>query len=183
MAFEEERAYSDVLIKIRKTCSVLFTVLKICFIVFLAGWSILLLAYIYLLFFPVPSDISSSVGVSTLTRIFFFGLLTLALLRFTVLILKDMRNGEPPFTLIQSKRIRIMAYLVFTQAILDFLFSTDLIPLIFKNGFVQGFQAASTGEPVFFLNLGALVFAVILYCISISFEYGALLQQDKDAFI
>lgn len=183
MAFEEEKEYDASLKKVRKTCRAFFYALRTLYILALIVWVALLLVCIFSVLFPEPFFQSGSVTVLTLGQVAVFGVLSVFLIRNAMLIFRDMHRGESPFAITQSKRIRVIAYLIFIQAILESVFSTALTTLFVNEDFALAYQVSNPTEPSLFVNIGALVVAVLFYCLSIAFEYGALLQRDKDTFI
>lgn len=75
-------------------------------------------------------------------------------------IFRDMRSDDTPFEMKQVRRIRKIAILYFIISMIDFE--------------SRGFSMSLT------LNLLGIVGALMLWCISIIFEYGCELQQQSD---
>jgi hypothetical protein len=110
-----------------------------------------------------------------------FGLLSAVFIGIVTLILQDITKGATPFSRKQSKRVRLIAYLMFARVIFELLFVTATTAL-YPNGLVilSYYHISESSVPTVYLNFEALISAIVCYCISLAFEYGALLQRDSD---
>lgn len=96
-------------------------------------------------------------------------------------IFADALRGCPPFSVKQIKRVRFLSYLVLAFAALETLFSFGDAVLFndFGNHVTMVQTTAVSGSSIK-INCGAIFMAIILYCLSIFFEYGTLLQRLSD---
>jgi len=180
---KEELAYTAALSKVRKACRIAYLVIRVLFIMGLIVWMLLLVTCILLLVFPGFLGLVGSVDVPTVVQIIVSGLMVILMLWFVLLVLKDMYKGGSPFTLVQSKRIRAIAYVLFARVVVGAFLSSGLLPLFAKENVFVGFQSTDPTQPTLFVDVGTLIIAVVFYCVSLVFEYGTLLQREKDTFI
>jgi hypothetical protein len=112
------------------------------------------------------------------------GLLSAAFIGIATLILQDISKGETPFSRKQSKRIRLIAYLMLAQVILELLVTT-VTTTLYPDGLVvlSYYRISSSSTPTTYIDFGMLISAIVCYCISLAFEYGVLLQRDSDDFV
>jgi hypothetical protein len=112
-----------------------------------------------------------------------FGFLPAVFIGIVVLVLRDISQGETPFSKKQSKRVRLIAYLMFARVVLEVLlfvviaaFYPDALTSL--SYYVSGSSALTVS-----FDFEALISAIVCYCISLAFEYGALLQRDSDDIV
>ncbi|MEQ3361855.1 hypothetical protein, partial [Raoultibacter massiliensis] len=81
----------------------------------------------------------------------------------------------------QVKRIRTMALLMIWLAVLELTMSAGSAILFLQSGIeIQVVGTTDLGGSVVKINGGAIFMAAVLYCLSVFFEYGSLLQQLTD---
>lgn len=96
-------------------------------------------------------------------------------------ILKDIAQGNSPFEYVQVKRIRRIAWILVAYVVIDMISASNLSAFISSGGF--GIENSSFHESptlVLSINFGVLVSAVVVYGLSIIFEYGSVLQEQSD---
>ena len=166
--------------KIKSTSKVLATLFKIARILCFIGIGIVTAGIIYVMFFGnldlivlngktvvhSPYDLFNITGVDNWQIIFTaFAVLTSLILltflfRYAQEIFKDICVDSSPFETKQVKRIRKIAVFFFVISLLDFQ--------------VQDFSVPFT------MNFIGIVGALMLWCISLIFEYGCELQKESD---
>lgn len=183
MAFEEEKTYNTLLAKVRKACKVAYCVLRAFFIFACALWVVLIATSIITLLLPDVVDWSAIINAPAFIQIILLGFLSILIIYQGMLVFRDIYKGESPFSEKQSRRIRIMAFVIFAQVILETV-SSAVVPALFATDHLSvSYETTSSTEPTLYVNLQGIVFAVIFFCLSFAFQYGSLLQQDKDDFV
>lgn len=84
-------------------------------------------------------------------------------------IFKDFNRSHTPFAPAQTRRLKIIAYLMLALGLIPFAIESTLMHL-----YAPGTERCPTFE---FSNL---VYATIFYCLSLIFDYGRVLQQQSD---
>ena len=135
--------------------------------------------------FQSSADTDNGLGQSVfrLFTILAIGGLISTLLRIIVDILRDVSKSKSPFSTVQIKRIRLLAILFVAYGVFDSLLSSNVSSMLALNGMWFGSTTAtSTAEITIALNFTAFIAAVIIFALSIVFEYGTNLQQQADSF-
>lgn len=180
MALGEGKKRDRLLYKVRCACRLSYVLLWILFVVFVMLWLLPLLLSLFSSMLPHAFKWINSLTMSTPLDSLIFGLSPTAFIAIMMLILRDVSQGEIPFSRKQSKRIRLIAYFGFAQVICELLFSL-VITALYPDGLVfLGYYVPSSTAPLIKLDFQALVFAIVCYCIFLVFEYGTLLQSDSD---
>jgi MFS family permease len=114
---------------------------------------------------------------------FVLGLLPAAFIGIAMLILRDIAKGETPFSKKQSRRVRLIACLMFAWVVLGALLSAQ-VTTFYPDALVSlSYHISDSSTPTLYLDFGVLISAIVCYCISLAFEYGALLQRDSDDIV
>lgn len=175
-----EQAELDHAIGKAKTVSrVIFYLCNIVTVLVLAAWVIL----IALSFFDyLTSDNTDLLGflLALVVATAFFAWIV-SFVRFVALIFSDILKGKSPFSQKQIARIRILSALMMVFFFMDLAFSFGSITLSNQFGIqVTLVKTSFAYNPPVSINGGALFMAVVLYCLSVFFEYGSLLQRLSD---
>lgn len=102
--------------------------------------------------------------------------------------IRHVGKSTTPFEKKQVKRIHLLAFLLLIYAILDSFFAEHLFALFLLGLQDIGYNGISSivfDRPWFIpeLNIGAFVAAIVVWCISLVFEYGIELQLDSDSIL
>lgn len=155
-------------------CRIIKNVSLVCLVCFLILWA---------LFFVLQliGFLNDGFDLIAFVHSILFGSAVAVILISVIRIFSDAKKQVTPFTSKQSKRIVVIAIMVLILAINDVLF--PMSELIYTSSFSQyiGFEidTGDTYSPPT-LNLGMLLFSLLLMCLSVIFKYGYLLQQLSD---
>lgn len=170
--------------KVKKKCSVFHLVLKVIFFINITVLVGLILLIALDLLFPSIANGQVSQYPAALLAGILSSVFCILILRVTILIFKDISNGITPFSSAQVKRIRLIALFLLLYSILETLLPMGLTDIISYSDFSIGyFVAAGTNEPSISINIGALIAATIVYCVSVAMEYGIVLQNQSDEIL
>lgn len=95
-------------------------------------------------------------------------------------VFEDISKGSSPFTFIQSKRIGLVGGLLVAGVVVEAFISPDFSSMVSVNGADFGFDATLRENPTVFINRLYLIGAIVCFCLSYVFKYGALLQRLSD---
>jgi hypothetical protein len=184
VVLKEDKERSNILCAVSRTCKLAYIFLRILLVITVLAWLLPFLLGLLHLMFPHVFTWLDSLVISAPFDLLVSGLLSAVFIGIVTLILRDISKGETPFTRKQSKRIRLIAYLTFAQVILELLFSMVATALYPDGLVILGYyHIPESSALTMYLDLQALIFAIICYCISLAFEYGVLLQRDSDDFV
>ena len=162
-----------------KVCYLLFrALLVLCTIAGVAFVSVAIIALFR------PSD-DLSVIVQSWTAL--FSVLILSILLVVIFgniysLLKDITKGESPFKRKQAKRFRNISFALVIYAVLSLLISVVEPALI--DIYTDSLQiAAVVDDTGSHINLMTIVFALVMFSVSVIFEYGAKLQEQSDEIL
>jgi hypothetical protein len=181
MALQEDKERSELLRKVRRTCKTAYALLRVLCVTIILAWLLLFLLGLFRFILPRAFQWVDEFVVSAPLDSLIFGLMPAVFIGIAMLVLKNISKGETPFSRKQSRRIRLIAYFMFAQVLLELLFSTA-ISVLYPDGlvFLNYYRASSFSTPTTYLNIEMLISAIVCYCISLAFQYGALLQSDSD---
>ncbi len=172
-----DRETSDALTRANKVCRFINIALKATSLVFIVFWLIAAGIMIY----PLIGPDSNSSGYSSFLAPFLFigqGVSIAAMLIVFIKILSDVSKGESPFTMMQVKRLRMIAGLLLLYGFLDFAVSLNTAAAQL-SGLDAGYISVS-GNAIVFLNFSPLIAAAVVFAFSFVFKYGVLLQELSD---
>ena len=92
---------------------------------------------------------------------------------------KDIAEGGSPFTLAQSKRLFVIGCLMLGGVVAEALAFGNPAPAISVAEVHVGYDDLAAPDTIY-LNAAYLAGALISFCLSFVFKYGALLQQLSD---
>lgn len=172
-----DRETSDALARANKVCRFINIALKVTFLVFIVFWLVAAGMMIYPL---IGTDQISSEKSSFLTALFFIGQGVSIAIMFIVFIkiLSDVSKGESPFTMMQVKRLHMIAGLLLLYGVLDFAVSLNTAAAQL-SGLDTGYISVN-GNAIVFLNFAPLIAAAVVFAFSFVFKYGVLLQELSD---
>lgn len=163
------------------------TLLKCCFLVALIAYgafaAIMLLGSILSDLFPDRVSFTYLSGVFDSLAFGIHGVLVLALFWCGYRIFKDISSGASPFSVKQSNRIQAAALLFVVYAVLDLIWCPQLLSLLSIGTVDIGYQNLTSGPLVLQLDTGVLAAAAMLFCLSLIFRYGAVLQRLSDDIV
>lgn len=184
MAFEEEKEYKSMLVKLSKTCTSSYRILKTTLIALLVAWLVLLTLSVLAIFGFIPLGWQTNVSAISIIHIFANGLTAVLFLWLATLFFKDISSGSTPFNDIQANRIRNISLIIIVKVVLEAIFSVIIDPSFNTGALDVSLQAGvRSEEPTLGLNLELAIVAIFLYCLSKVFKYGSLLQKDKDDYV
>lgn len=94
---------------------------------------------------------------------------------------ENIAEGDSPFTLAQSKRLFAIGCLMLAGVVAEALAFGSPAPFMAVPGVVDFGYTIDQGQPgTVYLNAAYLAGALISFCLSFVFKYGALLQQLSD---
>lgn len=173
---EDTQSIREAYSKVKKICKAIQIVCGISLMCFLFAWALLVMTTIFgAVTEPSPQSIAQA------AYCFIFGIIVVAMIWIAFRIFSDAVHGESPFVPKQIRRIRIasllLIVLVFVEALTLFDFSSGVVVSNLDIGFVRvGGEEQHSIE----INAGALFLSIVLYCVSVVFEYGVLLQRFTD---
>lgn len=91
----------------------------------------------------------------------------------------DIFIGNSPFTIEQSKRLRLIGFLMLADIIFIALSSATPFPGTHIGMFTLGIIPPENPEGIT-IDVSSLLWAILCFCFSYVFRYGALLQQLSD---
>lgn len=170
--------------ELRRKIRVVHIFFKILFIVSVVLWVAVTVYAIYDVFGNLSSSEYLGQSLVNLITVTFIGAAILVLFRMVVVILTDVSKGRPIFSQDQVKRTRIIAIMFVIYGCIDSVLTSNFSSWVFVDGF--GFGGSSVGgnsEVMISFNMGAFIAAVVIYSISLVFEYGTELQQQSDSIL
>jgi hypothetical protein len=157
--------------------------LRILFVIAVLAWLLPLLLSLIRFLLPPGFEWLDSLEISIPLDSLILGLLHAVFIGIVTLILRDISKGETLFSRKQSKRIRLIAYLMFVRVALELLLFAIAAALYPDTIVTLSYRVSESSASTVYLDFEALVSAIVCYCISLAFEYGALLQRDSDDFV
>lgn len=105
------------------------------------------------------------------TQVLYTGFMS-AILFITGLIFKDISRECTPFSINHVKKLKLISKLIIALNI--------LIPIVRVVYYLLFALNTNQNVTITDVNVGNIVFAAILYCLALIFEYGVELQQQAD---
>lgn len=94
---------------------------------------------------------------------------------------EDISKGESPFTFVQARRLAIIGCLLTVGILVEALVFTGSNPsLSIPDAVNMGYEGSPSVKQMFFINGAYVVGAILSFCLSYTFKYGALLQKLSD---
>ena len=182
MTTEEYTKTEASLNRLKKSAKAIRVFFKVIFVLFCIVWVMLVALFGFLSFFPeIVSPDAESAGAVPFILCIVFGLLIAVFLRQAIHFLSDIEKGESPFSMRQVRRIRVVALIFMVYVVVEAVFSIGQTTLVESGSLMVKYSVTSVNSnPTLSINFGMLSAAAILYCLSLVFEYGTLLQQLSD---
>lgn len=114
------------------------------------------------------------VMMSTLPYVFVFAI-GLILLIVLMRAFSDVSREKTPFTIVQANRIRLLGILLLAYCVVEAILSADPLRAEINDLVVQ-----VHASPGIFFDAKLLIAAIVCFCLSYVFRYGALLQWLQD---
>lgn len=165
------------LCRIRKISKAALLCCKSFFVAFVAFWMLIFCVSLYSVF---SSDSSFAVDVEwfDLLSLICVGALISLILKILSDVFGDTARGQSPFTMVQVKRVRIVAIALFADAVVGIFASPGFISSLHIAGFDVDYTVS--GQVVIPVDLGEILAALCLIALSFVFKYGVLLQEFSD---
>ena len=166
--------------RIKKVCKWLYRLFIVIFFLYLGN------TLLFLILGAIGLSSSATSGIAADTDL--FGLISITIMAIPLLfiaiivanILKDISKGKTPFSKKQVSRIRIISLLLLIGAILITLLSPGFINILVGDTLVLGQVVSLPIDGSIPVNISQMLLALVVYCLSLVFEYGILLQQQSD---
>ena len=160
------------LVRTRKICSFISFAMITVFAFLCVWWLVSIGVMSFSLFDPGFSD--NPVSGFALVNYALCGV-AMAMTCITLIkIFSDTSKGQSPFTMLQVRRLRLVAISLLSYAVLEF-------GMTCSAAFMkQGWMDASVGGAFPTLNLFPIIAAAVVFAFSFVFKYGVLLQELSD---
>ena len=182
MAFEFEKDYEQAVVRIKKTCRVVYVILWVLFVFAIMFFSVGIVLGILLFLSVNIVPVIGRIDPLSFLSFVIFAILTILVLRNALLLLKDVLSDIPPFSLKQANRIRNISYLLFGKVLLDLIIPTRIVPLE-ADPISFSYEIIQSPALLININVETLIMASLFFCISLIFKYGVLLQKDTRGFL
>lgn len=160
--------------KIRAICRASRLLFSAIFVILLVYW----LVSTTMLFSTVFSHGASEFDYFKIALCIAYGVVVSTMFIVFVGLFSDVVKGNSPFTMLQVKRLRIIASVLLIYALLDAVM-TNAPMLLQANGVLAGY-APMGGNAIVAFNFAPLVAAAVVFAFSFVFKYGVLLQEFSD---
>lgn len=177
MSGEESQELETSIERLVRVCRIIKNISITCFVVFMPSLAIVL----GLMLLDLVNSMNVVATLKSLLYVLSYGFVIGALLLISIKIFSNIVSGESPFTIKQAKRFRIAGALLLLLAVVESILSMDFSYSVQLSG-VNFAANGSTGAEQSVINIDAMMifFAVILFSLSVLFQYGILLQRLCD---
>ncbi len=171
----DERDIERSLGKAEKACKGIRIVFALCFALCIVVWVLMLGVLVYGCI-TSPSNVNGA----TVAYCAVYGALVVVMLGTLFRIFNEVVKGNPPFSEIQARRLRIVSLAALALVVLELIFTAGVSYAVAPSAGYGIVVNDGASEPTVNLNVGMLVFSGIMYSLSAIFRYAALLQQLSD---
>lgn len=162
------------LTKTNRACRFISGLMKVIFALMCIWWLISVGVMCGSLLRPELFNNGNPVNGLTLA-IYVISVTTMVVICITLIrIFSDASKGDTPFAMMQVRRLRLVAAMLLTYAVLEFAMSCNAT---FAQ---QEWISSSVSSAVPTLNLFPFMAAVVIFAFSFVFKYGVLLQELSD---
>ena len=162
------------LVRTNGVCKLICLLMKVVFVAMCVWW--LVATAIMAISVSSPESLGNVHPVSAATMIgYVFSYVVMAVICITLIkIFSDASKGHSPFTMLQVKRLRLVAGMLLAYAVLEFLvtYSASFLP--------GGWIGSSANGAAITIDFFTIVAAAVIYAFSFVFKYGVLLQEFSD---
>lgn len=177
MSGEESRELAASIAKLRSGCNLIKRFCILCLVGFTASWAVLLALTI----FDLVAVGFDGEKIRAVLYILSHGLIISSLLVISVQIFSGIVAGESPFTMKQVWRFRVSALLLFVLVLVEALLAADFSHVMnVPNAHVAYDSVGPIEQASVDINITILFFTVIIFGVSVVFQYGNLLQRFSD---
>lgn len=177
MGGEEFRELEAAMLRTKRTCKGLKYACGVCLIVFSIMWMVLLGTLVV----AFAADLTEPGILKELLYTFIYGAIIIILFFSFFISFSDIAKGVSPFTMKQVSRFRFAALLLVLLVIVDAFLSVGFVHNLDVAGVgVSAFGNNGVEQPQIRINGMDLLFAAILYGVSVLLRYGVLLQRLTD---
>lgn len=178
LEFEATAKYEQLLKKVKSACKIAYRILFVMFIIVAALLGGAIIFGLIAVLFPHTVPFIETIEPLALMSFALFSLAGAAIIFLVMLIPKDALKDESPFTLKQAKRIRSVAFLLLAKEVVGMIFPMQVIPLVANEHLSFSFEIAKSPTFIININIEMLFMAALLFCLSLVYQYGVLLQND-----
>lgn len=167
---EREKEAELSLVKANRACKLICFLMKLIFS-FVCVWWVVTIAI--MLISLIDPDVINNVGYLSFPALiaYVFSCMVMSVVCITLIrIFSDVSKGCSPFTMIQVRRLRLMAISLVVYSVLEF-------GITYCSSFLQ-YEAI--GSSVATINLFTIIAAAVVFAFSFVFKYGVLLQEFSD---
>lgn len=168
----ETEATGLLLVKTRKICR-LISIAMIALFAFLCIWWLVSIGVMACSLLN-PSFSDNPVNGITLVIYVLCGIAMAVICVILIKIFSDTSKGQSPFTMLQVRRLRLVAIALLAYVVLEF--GMTCSAAFMKQGWLDTTMGSTSPT----LNLFPLVAAAVVFAFSYVFKYGVLLQEFSD---
>lgn len=178
MLITEAAEAENSLNRIQKLCRLISIGLKTIFALVCVYWLLVVLSMLISVVDPGLLHTDQDVNALSAILYFLYGAIIAALFVVFIKIFSSAAKGETPFTMVQVKRLRLIACFLLGYALLDSAIAYNTALLKFE-AINSGYVSTSDSAIVAF-NFAPFVAAAVVFAFSFVFQYGVLLQEFSD---
>ena len=177
--FGESKEVNTSLLRLENIASPLYIALRGILAIFVIGWCLFFLAFFVSLATSGLSPIELLRNLVYVVPIAVSAFVNIYILYVIGCILNSIRHGATPFTLMISRQIKIVSFLLLASFLLEAFVS--IVPFDgYSLGIMRIGLARQDGGVVADISVSTLIASLIGFVLSYVFKYGALLQQLSD---
>lgn len=166
------------LARTNKVCRIISVILKVIFAVVCAFWIFSSGLMIYSLICPSSFSVADNVNQLKTVLFIVYGVIFAVMFIVFIRMFSSVAGGNSPFSLVQVKRLRIIAGMLLLYAAVDFLITANT-SFFQLDGLNSGY-ASTNDNTIIPINLVPLIASAVIFAFSFVFEYGVLLQEFSD---
>ncbi|MEG0417659.1 hypothetical protein [Gordonibacter sp.] len=166
------------LLNLNKICRFLSFLMKVFFALFCVGWLLAFSLNVASLVNPDLFGAKETAGVLGPILCFAYGVIVVPMFLALIGMFTDVAKGNSPFTLAQTKRLRVISGMLVLYFLVDFAiaFNSAMLQLDALN---SGYFSTNSSA-ILTLNFAPLIVAAVVFAFSFVFKYGVLLQEFSD---
>lgn len=166
------------LLHIRKVCGAISICFKVILVLICVYWLFYIGGTVWAQINSVSFDVSEGTSWWSMVLYSAYGANSAALILIFISIFSSAAKGDSPFSMVQVKRLRIIAVLLLIYAALESVNAVN-VGLMQFDGINSGYISASESAIVA-VNFAPIIAAAVIFAFSYVFKYGVLLQEFSD---
>ena len=96
-------------------------------------------------------------------------------------IFKNISENNSPFNEKHARRIRYIGWLLLANAAIETIASLNAVPVLYVGNAILAYEPSGGTAPLdVYIDAESVVLALVCFCLSLIFKYGALLQTLSD---